>query len=261
MAEAARIAGERITLLISANRMAYMLSKDGYTIAHHNIDNVKNRENTSVDANTDSSLKGLAKLEQKMTAGESGFGKYTYGGVSKFLAYAPIGGTDGWSIGLNAPISDFMDATINSIIKTIILLVVSILTAAFIAFRLSSRIGKAIKTCADRLVLLSQGDLHSPVESGAKEFYIGDFAPISVSMHEIIDRLTSTIPQINQASGQASSIEELAATVNEISSYVGRNAESAKEASHKVDNVGVEIALSNQKMQEMIVAMGEISNS
>lgn len=88
---------------VSPHGSAYILNKEGYTIAHQNIDNVKNRENTQVNAKTDKKLSQLAALEKSMTQGGSGFGQYEYGGVRKFLAFSPIDGTDGWSLGVNAP--------------------------------------------------------------------------------------------------------------------------------------------------------------
>lgn len=148
---------------ISENGSAYILNKEGTTIAHKNIDNVKNAENSIKDAESDSKLEKLAELEGRMITGEEGFGEYSYGGTDKFLAFAPIGQTAGWSIGINAPTSDFMQSTVTSIIMTIVFLVIALILAIIVAVRLSSQLGSAIKICADRLVLLSQGDLQSDV--------------------------------------------------------------------------------------------------
>ena len=76
------------SLQVSPNGSAYILNNAGYTIAHKNMDNVKNRENTQEDAKTDKKLKDLAALEVRMTLGESGFGRYEYGGSRKFLAFS-----------------------------------------------------------------------------------------------------------------------------------------------------------------------------
>lgn len=148
---------------VSENASAYMLNKNGTTIAHKDMDTVKNQENTAEDAKTDSSLAALAALEIKMAKGESGFGQYTYNGVTKFLAYAPVGGTDGWSIGVNAPVSDFMSSTYEGILITVILIAVTIITAIIIAIRVAKRIGDPVARCTARLELLAQGDLKSPV--------------------------------------------------------------------------------------------------
>lgn len=148
---------------VSNNGSAYIIDMNGTTIAHRNMDNVINQENTQKDARTDSSLSALAEVESKMVAGESGFGKYAYGGERKVISYSPIEGTDGWSMGITAPQSDFMGSTYTSIVITVIILLIAVLAAAFIAFRLASGIGVSARLCADRLKALSQGDLKSEV--------------------------------------------------------------------------------------------------
>lgn len=151
------------SLQVSPGGSAYILNKNGVTIAHKNMNNVKNQENTQEDAKTDSKLKKLASLEQQMTEGKMGFGQYSYGGAKKFLSFAPIGDTDGWSIGINAPIGEFMGSTVTGIIITVVLLVISLLVVAGIAFTLAKRIGDPMKACAGRLEKLAGGDLDSPV--------------------------------------------------------------------------------------------------
>lgn len=151
------------SIQVSNGGSAYMLDAYGNTIAHKNAELVKTKSNTQEDAKTDASQKELAAIEAKMVAGESGFGKYSYGGVNKFMAYAPIDNTNGWSIGINAPTSDFMGETILGIMITIAIVVVSVIIAGILAKALANSIGNPIMQCAKRLELLADGDLHSPV--------------------------------------------------------------------------------------------------
>ncbi len=138
-----------------------MLNKDGYTIAHFNQDNVRNKENTINDAKNDTSLSDIAEIEKKMVNGEAGFGTYTYGGVNKFTAYAPVEGNNGWSIAINAPTKDFMMDTYICILVVIILIFLAILISIVLVTRLADSIGGAVKKCAERLELLAKGDLKS----------------------------------------------------------------------------------------------------
>lgn len=122
-------------------------------------------------------------------------------------------------------------------------------------------------------------DVHTNIE----DQYVGDFNAILMSMRQINSNLSSTLIQINQASDQvasgsdqvasgaqalsqgateqASSVEELAATINEVSDQVKSNAQNAMEASELASKVGIEMTASNQKMQEMMQAIGQISES
>lgn len=127
---------------------------------------------------------------------------------------------------------------------------------------------------------LSKGNF--TVRSSMRESYIGDYASMLASIRKLKDNLNSTLNQINEtadqvASGsdqvssgaqalsqgateQASSVEELAATINEISNHVGDNAQNAKSASTKSENVKEQAGESSMRMQEMLSAMQDISN-
>ncbi len=147
---------------VSTHGAAYAINSKGDTIADNTMDTIMN-QNIESEANTDPSLRPLAKIHEKMRNGEQGFGSYKINGVSKFIGYAPIGGTDGWSIGITAPESDFMKATYLAIGLTIVLLVAALAVSAVCALNLASSIGNPIRLCAERLQLLAQGDLQSSV--------------------------------------------------------------------------------------------------
>ncbi len=182
------------SLTVSRGGAAYMLDANGTTIAHRNIENVRNQENTIRSAQTDSSLSKLASVESKMITGASGFDRYTYNGAKKFTAYAPIPDTNGWSISINAPVSDFTQSTLYGIIIVIILLIVSIVVASLLSVRLANSIANPIKACAERLSLLAQGDLNSSVP----DFRSDDEVSILISSTQtIVDTLKSILKDID----------------------------------------------------------------
>lgn len=148
---------------ISEHSGAYILDKEGNTIADVKMDTVLANQNIEVMSETDLQLKEIAVMHADMRQGGSGFGIYKISGNSKFLAYAPIANSNGWSLGVNAFTNDFMQATINSVIATIILLILSIMAAFVIAAVVGGKISKPITLCTDRLSLLSVGDLRTPV--------------------------------------------------------------------------------------------------
>lgn len=188
-------------LKLSDNGSAYILNSNGDTIAHENIANVKNAENTQKDAISDSSLKDLATMEKAMTQGLSGFGQYSYGGVTKYLAYAPINGTDGWSLGVNVPQADIMESTMKGIKITIILLVVSYVVATLIAILLAHGIANPVKACAKRLHALSEGDLKTPVpESRAKD----ETGQLLRATHDLVTGLNTLVGDVGYLLGNAS---------------------------------------------------------
>ncbi len=130
------------------------------------------------------------------------------------------------------------------------------------------------------LAKMAAGDF--TVDSVCEEEYTGGFQPLLVSFRGIAQKLNDTMTQISQsasqvASGseqvsngaqalsqgatqQASSVQELAATISEISDKVNQNADNARQANATAAGVNAEMNVSNQKMREMIEAMGDITN-
>lgn len=141
----------------------YIIDKEGYTIGHPNYEGVINRENSIIDSEKDRKLKDVAKLEKDALSGKSIFGTYKYNGIKKLLASSPIQGSNGWAFFVNTPQSEYMGSTIFSIIITALLGALSIIVAIFVAKKMSNTIANPIVACANRLKLLSEGDLHTEV--------------------------------------------------------------------------------------------------
>lgn len=174
---------------IGQNSNTYILNKKGDTIAHKDMDNVRSKKNTIESAKTDSSLSALAELESAMILRKSGFGKYSYGGTTNFLAYAPINGANGWSIGISSPTGEFLGATYRGIIITGILIAISILTALLIAMRISHRIGDPVAKCTARLELLAKGNLSAPVPQVSSRNETGRLASATESITRTISMI------------------------------------------------------------------------
>lgn len=148
---------------ISKNGAAFIVNRSGDVVAHTDYTLVTAGTNFIDQAKTDSSINKLSALIEKMTTGESGSGVYTYKGETKYLAYAPISDCNGWSVAVNAPVSDFMGSTYTSIEVIVGILVLAIIVGIITATRAAIKIGNPIALCAERLEKLAKGDLHSEV--------------------------------------------------------------------------------------------------
>lgn len=126
---------------------------------------------------------------------------------------------------------------------------------------------------------IANGDL--TVKSEAEEYYKGDFVPLKHSIDKTLSSLSSLINKIEHSSikvlddagqvsagsqalaqgatEQASSVEELAATMSEISSHITNNADNANTANEIVGEVGNQLEASNVQMQKLVVAMDDIN--
>ena len=177
---------------VSPNGGAYINNEQGTSIGHYREEFVTNGNNTIQNAKSNKKLKAIADLEQKMCNQESGFGVYTYNGVTKFLAYAPIQGTT-WSIGLNAPVNDFLGMMWVSVGITIALLVVGMILAVIIAGVLTQKIATPVKLCAKRLELLADGDLETAVPTVDAQDETGILADATTKIVEHINAIIADL--------------------------------------------------------------------
>ena len=146
---------------VSENGAAYIINNIGTTIAHSTIEKALTGDNIGNAAKTNSSLKALADVQSKAMNGETGFGKYTYNGVKKFVTYAPIEGTNGWSICVSAPEADFTHRVTTSIYVSCILIVFSILIGLLIATVMTKSLETALGGVIKRLTAFAEGDILS----------------------------------------------------------------------------------------------------
>ena len=312
---------------VSSNGSCYILNHSGTTIAHSNPAVAEAQENTIEQAKTDSSLKAIAKLEAKMVNGESGTGSYLYGGSAKLMAYAPIPNTDGWSMAVTAPYTDFIGSTVISIIVALVIAFGAVAIGGNTARKIGKIVGTPIKLCADRLTLLAQGDLHSPmpvidtedetkqlanateslagslnivindvgqllaemadgnftVTADNKEYYVGDFHGLILSMRTLRDKLSSTLLDIREsvsqvslgaaqmaetaqglaegATDQAGSVEELQATITNLTGIVEENAKALQDSYEQARAYQQQAVSSEEEMKDLIQAMQGITDT
>ncbi len=147
---------------------AYILDKEGTTIAYVDDELSLSQENAIKEAEEnpdDEDMQTVAEIERKMIAGEKGIAEYHYNedDSDNVQVYAPIEGTDGWSLAVNLDKNEFMhSAYVGNNIQVAVsalLCMAVILISTFI----SRSISRPIVKCADRLRQLSMGDLHSAV--------------------------------------------------------------------------------------------------
>lgn len=143
--------------------------------------------------------------------------------------------------------------------------------------QMSDRIFYYMDAISKVMQQLADGNLDQP----DYDAFLGDFLPVQEALSIVINSLNETISEINMfsdhvASGsdqvassaqmlsegvisQASSAEELAATMSEISQQVKENAETSQLVKTAAGEMGTNILACNQQMQEMKNAMEKIN--
>ncbi len=140
---------------------AFMIDSNGITIGDINSE-IVGVEDTLALGDTDRRLRDFSKICKKMTAGENGTGTYSYGGVTKVVAYSPVPGTEGWSIGVAAVRNEFLGMFYLSLALTVVFVALFTFFGVRNGVRLGKAVAKPIAVSVDRLKLLAEGNLHAP---------------------------------------------------------------------------------------------------
>jgi methyl-accepting chemotaxis protein len=129
-----------------------------------------------------------------MRQGENGFGAFLSSDGPRFIAYAPVGSTDGWSVAVSALKTEYLGNTYFGIIINLVVIAVSILASIVVALKLSGNISTPMQACAERMKLLVEGDLTSPVPQVRGR---DETAELTRSTAEMVTGLNTIINDIN----------------------------------------------------------------
>ncbi|WP_295763596.1 methyl-accepting chemotaxis protein [uncultured Oscillibacter sp.] len=180
------------SIKIGKDCRSYMINKSGDTIADITLDTITT-QNIELQAQTDPSLRSRAEIHAAMRRGENGFGSIRAEDGPRFLAYAPVNGTDGWSVAVASPKANYLSDTYFGIAINVIVIVVSILASIAVALKLSSNISVPMRACAERMKLLVEGDLDSPVPKAQGQ---DETAELTRSTAEMVSGLNTIINDI-----------------------------------------------------------------
>ncbi len=142
--------------------MAYMVNQEGVVTGHPSQSLVLNQSTLGQLSG------GSGDAAERITTDETGAMEYTVDGEKMLVAFSPVRGTH-WSLVIQIPKSDYghfiNGAMLISIFATLVGLTVSVL----LILRFARSISRPVKRVTDRMVALSNGDLHTevlPVSTG-----------------------------------------------------------------------------------------------
>lgn len=179
---------------LSKSCQVILLDQNGNTIADSAQESLSEIINVIELAKEDSSYKNLAEQYSKMVAQEIGFDSYSFAGASRYIAYAPIEGTDGWSVAVTVSQGDYSASFVQSALGIVIVMIFAILLSIKIAGQLGQNIAAPIQTCSERIKLLAEGDLHTEVvvDDSLKEAQV-----LTTAAQELTDSLNTLISDID----------------------------------------------------------------
>ena len=180
------------SIKVSENSRAYMINKSGDTIADTTLEPLTT-QNIEQEAQSDRSLKELAAIHADMRQGKSGFGDYNTAQGPWYAAYAPVEGTDGWSVAVTAMKKDYLTDTYVGMALNVLVVIAASLASIVVALKLSNNISAPMRACAERMKLLVKGDLSSPVPQATGR---DETAELTRSTAEMVEGLNDIINDI-----------------------------------------------------------------
>ncbi len=180
------------SIKVSENSRAYMINKSGDTIADTTLETIT-VQNIEQEAQSDRSLKELAAIHADMRQGKSGFGGYNTAQGPWYAAYAPVEGTDGWSVAVTAMKKDYLTDTYVGMALNVLVVIAASLASIVVALKLSNNISAPMRACAERMKLLVKGDLSSPVPQATGR---DETAELTRSTAEMVEGLNDIINDI-----------------------------------------------------------------
>ena len=181
------------SIKVSRNSRAYMINKSGDTIADVTLDTITT-QNVEREAQSDRSLEQLAAIHTKMRQGLNGFGSFHAADGPRYAAYAPVGSTDGWSVAVTAMKKDYLADTYVGILISILVSLAAALVSIAVALRLSTNISRPMRAVCQRMKLLVEGDLKSPVPQATGQ---DETAELTHATAEMIAGLNAIINDIS----------------------------------------------------------------
>lgn len=131
---------------------AYIINNSGVTVGHKDKEWVIKQDNNIENMKTNSSLKELGELTQKIIAGNTRSGVYTYKGVTKYVGYSPIENSP-WIIIFGIEKSEALTAVDNVRNTLLIIAAISIVLGAVVTYFVSNGISKPIKKVTEQIFL------------------------------------------------------------------------------------------------------------
>lgn len=251
---------------------AYMINKQGTTIANYNKELVLKMDNSFTNAKNNPALNDMIAVQKKMLEGQVGYGNYTYNKELKYIGYSPVKGTD-WFLAVTASENDVLsglkDLEISILFITTILLLFGVGCGIF----LSGGITKPIISISENLKVISTGNFSKDISPNLLKIKdeTGSLAKsldtMQRSVREVIKAVKNEATDVNNyvdieeksMSELLLQVEEVSATTEELSAGMEETAASTQElnaSSHEIENAIEAIA---QRAQEGSKTANEIS--
>jgi methyl-accepting chemotaxis protein len=258
---------------------AFMIKKDGVTIAHTDKDMVLKMYNAIEESKKDSKLAPLANIEKAMAEGNKDASQYIFQGQDKYIGYAPVKGTE-WSLAVTVSTSEILSELNTMKVVVVASSLVFLALGLGLAYVITNNISKGIKSTSKHLGLLAEGNLTEEVSPKYLRLKdeIGEMTKsmdtMQQSLREMINKIKDNSSNIDSQALNLSAVAEeiagssqnVAEAINEIAEGTGSQSsdllsviEVLEDFSNKLSDMVSEIQVVDSNSRE-ISSMAKISS-
>ncbi|MGN1188419.1 MAG: methyl-accepting chemotaxis protein, partial [Lachnospiraceae bacterium] len=176
-------------IVISEHSYTYLVDGNGMVIVHPDEELIG--EYSITDSKT-----GIGSISDKILAQAPGAGEYSSTGTEYLCGYSTVAGTNGWTIIVTAPKSDFMDATYDAMKTLVIVDVIALMLALLLAGLFAGSIGESVHQVSQELSYLSEGNLNHQIEPSRRTDEIGQLQKSTAELQQTFKKIiheTNTI--------------------------------------------------------------------
>ncbi|OOM80553.1 methyl-accepting chemotaxis protein [Clostridium sp. BL-8] len=256
---------------------AYMINSQSNSIAYKDPSMPLNQYNSIKEGEKDPDLAGIADMQKRMIAGETGLSLYTFGGKESYGGFAPIE-KEKWSVVVilekSELLSELDSLKFSITITSILFLIIGILVIYIISNRLSAR----IKYTSNSLNILATGNFTNKIDRKYLYFKdeIGDMANSMDTMQSsigamikisndnsiIIDENSSNLSTISQnmlssSNNVSGSIQEVAIGINSQANNLVEITTILNTFSSKLEDIVMNI----KDIDKNTITMNDLANS
>ena len=153
-------------ITVSEKSYTYLVDGNGMVIVHPDAALIGKYNITDKES-------GLGKISSQILSKKSGAGEYVNKSETYLCGYSPIAGTNGWTVVVAAPKTDFMESTYDAMRTLVVVDIIALLAAFLIAGLFAGSIGKAAQHVSQLLASLAVGDLGRQIEPSKRSDEIG----------------------------------------------------------------------------------------
>jgi len=247
-------------IVIGETGYAYVINKNGRTLAHKDFNAVQKNLNMIDEGKKDTSLASLGNfLQHAIDSNKSDIGTYTYKGKTFISSFAKIGNT-GHSVIIQAPENEFMGTVktlrTSSFLAGLIILSLALIIVYFVALA----IVKPIETTVLALQGIAQGEgdltVRLPVTGN------DEVTDLAIYFNETISKIGASIKSVDENANIMESIgSELSSNMTETASSVHEISSNIESIKNQVMTQAASVTETASTMEEIIRTINNLNGS